>query len=71
MTPDLMLTLGLRQEQFTSYDGSQFFTGVAPVSYPSRTLVATSPKASLAWAARDDLLLKASVGKGVPFPHFD
>ena len=71
MTPDLMLTLGLRQEQFTSYDGSQFFTGVAPVSYPSRTLVATSPKASLAWAARDDLLLKASVGKGVRFPNVD
>jgi len=71
MTPDLMLTLGLRQEQFTSYDGSQFFTGVAPVSYPTRTLVATSPKASLAWAARDDLLLKASVGKGVRFPNVD
>ncbi len=71
MTPDLMLTLGVRQEQFTSYDGSQFFTGVAPVSYPTRTLVATSPKASLAWAARDDLLLKASVGKGVRFPNVD
>jgi len=71
MTPDLVLTLGLRQEQFTSYDGSQFFTGVAPVSYPSRTLVASSPKASLAWTARDDLLLKASVGKGVRFPNVD
>lgn len=71
MTPDLMLTLGLRQEQFTSYDGSQFFTGVAPVSYPTRTLTASSPKASLAWAARDDLLLKASVGKGVRFPNVD
>lgn len=71
MTPDLMLTLGLRQEQFTSYDGSQFFTGVAPVGYPTRTLTATSPKASLAWAARDDLLLKASVGKGVRFPNVD
>ncbi|MES2879731.1 MAG: TonB-dependent receptor [Pseudomonadota bacterium] len=71
LTPDLLLTAGLRQEQFDSYDGSQFFTGVAPANYPARTLTASSPKLSLAWAARDDLLLKLSAGQGVRFPNVD
>ncbi|MEI8171566.1 MAG: TonB-dependent receptor [Rhodoferax sp.] len=71
LTPDLMLTAGVRQEQFDSYDGSQFFTGVAPATYPVRSLQATSPKLSLAWAARDDLLLKVSAGQGVRFPNVD
>lgn len=71
LAPDWMLTAGLRQEQFDSYDGSQFFTGVAPVAYPSRSLSASSPKLSLAWAASDDLLLKVSAGKGVRFPNVD
>jgi len=71
ITPDLMLTAGLRREQFDSYDGSQFFAGVAPVNYPARSLSGSSPKLSLAWAARDDLLLKVSAGKGVRFPNVD
>ena len=69
--PDLTLTSGWRQEQFDSFDGSQFFTGVAPVTYAARSLSGGSPKLSLAWAARDDLLLKASAGKGVRFPNVD
>jgi iron complex outermembrane receptor protein len=71
LAPDLMLTAGLRQEQFSSYDGSQFFTGVAQTDCPARTLNASSPKLSLAWAARDDLLLKVSAGQGVRFPNVD
>ena len=71
LAPDWMLTAGWRQEQFDSYDGSQFFTGVAPASYPARTLSGSSPKLSLAWAARDDLLLKVSAGQGVRFPNVD
>lgn len=71
LATDLRLTAGLRQEQFDSRDGSQFFTGVAPVNYPARSLSGSSPKLSLAWAARDDLLLKVSAGKGVRFPNVD
>jgi iron complex outermembrane receptor protein len=71
INPDLLLTSGWRQEQFDSFDGSQFFTGVAPVTYAARSLSGGSPKLSLAWAARDDLLLKASAGKGVRFPNVD
>ena len=32
---------------------------------------ATSPKLSLAWTAADDLLLRASLGRGVRFPNVD
>jgi iron complex outermembrane receptor protein len=41
------------------------------VSYDSRTLSGNSPKLSLAWSARDDLLLKASYGRGVRFPNVE
>jgi iron complex outermembrane receptor protein len=73
LTPDLVLTSGVRFERFESSDGSQFFVGppVAETSYPSRTLNATSPKLSLAWFAKDDLMLKASLGRGVRFPNVD
>jgi len=71
INPDLTLTGGWRQEQFDSFDGSQFFSGVAPITYAARSLSGGSPKLSLAWAARDDLLLKASAGKGVRFPNVD
>lgn len=71
LAPDWLLTAGLRQEQFRSYDGSQNFDGLAPVTYQERTLSGSSPKLSLAWVARDDLLLKLSAGKGVRFPNVD
>jgi iron complex outermembrane receptor protein len=73
ITPDWQLTSGLRLERFTSSDGSQFFAGPpqAQQTYPSRTLTAASPKLSLAWAARDDLRLRASYGRGVRFPNVD
>jgi iron complex outermembrane receptor protein len=32
---------------------------------------ATSPKLSLAWTVADDLLLRASYGRGVRFPNVD
>jgi len=73
ITPALTLTGGLRYEQFRAFDGSQYFAGTPPVqsAYPERTLHASSPKLSLAWAARDDLVLKVSAGKGVRFPNVD
>lgn len=69
--PDWLLTAGLRQEEFMAYGGSQYISGTTPVDYQSRTLYGTSPKLSLAWAARDDLLLKLSAGQGVRFPNVD
>lgn len=73
LTPDLLLTGGVRLERFESHDGSQFFTGppVAQTAYATRTINAASPKLSLAWTARDDLLLRASLGRGVRFPNVD
>lgn len=90
---DLVLTLGLRHEQFKTFDGEQLtrvasaaacVPGVNTVcvpngdgsankvaSYPERTLSGTSPKASLAWRLPDELLLKASYGRGVRFPNVE
>jgi iron complex outermembrane receptor protein len=67
---DLKLTLGLREEQFRTFDGSQLGGG-ATVDYPSRTLQGHSPKASLAWNVTDDTLLRFSVGRGVRFPNVE
>ncbi len=39
--------------------------------YDTRRLRGTSPKASLAWSLPDDLLLKASAGRGVRFPNVE
>ena len=73
IAPDWVLTSGLRFESFEAFDGSQFFAGppVAQVGFPKRRLHATSPKLSLAWTATDDLLLRASYGRGVRFPNVD
>lgn len=66
----LKLTLGLREEHYRTFDGSQFGGG-STVDYPSRSLHGHSPKAALAWNAADDLLLKLSVGRGVRFPNVE
>jgi iron complex outermembrane receptor protein len=73
MSPALVLTTGLRFESFESADGSQFFAGppVAANAFASRSITASSPKLSLAWAAIDDVVLKTSLGRGVRFPNVD
>lgn len=73
LTPDLLLTAGVRMERFESSDGAQFFAGTPAVqtAYATRTLNEASPKLSLAWTAADDLLLRASLGRGVRFPNVD
>jgi iron complex outermembrane receptor protein len=73
ISPELVLTSGLRFENFESADGSQFFAGppVATNAFPGRSLTATSPKLSLAWSATDDVVLKTSLGRGVRFPNVD
>ena len=73
ISPELVLTSGLRFENFESADGSQFFSGppVATNAFPGRSITATSPKLSLAWSASDDVVLKTSLGRGVRFPNVD
>lgn len=72
---NLMLTAGVRYERFSQTEGVQFDKSLPVASqtknYPDRNLSATSPKLSLAWSPKDDLLLKASMGKGVRFPNVD
>ena len=73
LSQNLLLTGGVRLERFESYDGSQFFTGppVAQTAYATRTINGSSPKLALAWTVADDLLLRASYGRGVRFPNVD
>ena len=70
VTDDWLLTLGWREERFTTDEGRQL-GGKEPIQYPSRTLTGHSPKAALAWAATDRLTLKASLGRGVRFPNVE
>lgn len=73
LSEDWRLTAGVRQERFETWGGSQYFAGppVASSTYAARTIDATSPKLSLAFAASDALLLKASAAKGVRFANVD
>lgn len=71
---ELTLTLGLREERFKAFDGEQVVRDGSVdrvVSYAERSLRGTSPKASLAWQLPEDLLLKASLGRGVRFPNVE
>jgi iron complex outermembrane recepter protein len=75
VSPDVQATWGIRQEQFKQQDGQQFDKSVPlanqQVNYPNRSLSATSPKLSVSWWARDDLILKTSIGQGTRFPNVD
>jgi iron complex outermembrane recepter protein len=61
------LTLGARYEQWRAFDGS-LVTPAAAVAYPERKETHTSPKASLAYQAADDLTLRLSVARAYRFP---
>jgi iron complex outermembrane recepter protein len=67
---DLKLTGGLREERYQAFDGEQFVGGTT-LRYASRSLQGRSPKASLAWHAAHDLVLKLSAGRGVRFPNVE
>ena len=71
--PDWLLTTGLRLESFKASKGSQYFAGppAAQQVFAGRSLRAASPKLSLAWTAADDLLLRASFGRGTRFPSVE
>ena len=70
LSDDLKLTAGLREERYRAFDGEQFGGGTT-VRYASRNLRGRSPKASIAWSAADDLVLKLSAGRGVRFPNVE
>jgi len=73
IAPDWMLTVGLRLESFDGTGGEQYFAGPPEIQqvFAKRRIRAGSPKLSLAWNAAADLLLRASLGRGVRFPSVD
>ncbi len=67
-----MLTSGLRTEEFRTFSGQQIaVNGTKTVDYPERKLSGLSPKLSLAFAASNDWLYKASFGRGTRFPNVE
>ncbi|MFN3416957.1 MAG: TonB-dependent receptor [Caldimonas sp.] len=68
---DLQLTLGLRVEHFRAHDGEQLTSNGVTTVYGQRSLNGRSPKASLAWWATPEWLLKLSAGHGVRFPNVE
>lgn len=75
VVPDVVATLGLRLEAFRQMNGQQFDKSLPLASqnktFDDRDLTAASPKLSVAWAARDDLIVKASFGQGTRVPNVD
>lgn len=67
LLPKWTLTLGGRQEFWQAFDGLNTNTSGTFV-YPSRSAQDFSPKASLAYQVRPDLLLRASLGEAYRFP---
>jgi iron complex outermembrane receptor protein len=61
------LTTGLRGESWQARDGARSL-GDLRASYGNRREIHFSPKASLAYAATDDLTLRASIGQAYRFP---
>lgn len=75
ITSDVLLTAGVRHERFGQADGMQFDKSLPAdkqtQTYANRSISTTSPKLSVVWTARDDLLLKVSAGQGSRFPNVD
>ncbi|WP_147375710.1 TonB-dependent receptor [Noviherbaspirillum cavernae] len=67
LSPQWLTTLGVRYEQWRAMDGRRD-SATASVAYPGRSESAWSPKASVSWLPGGDMVVKASIGKGVRFP---
>jgi iron complex outermembrane receptor protein len=65
--PDLKLVLGAREEWWKASKGSNY-ANTNTVNYQDKALNKFSPKASLAFQASDDWMLKGSYGRAVRFP---
>jgi iron complex outermembrane recepter protein len=65
---DWKAVLGLRAEQWTTTNGRTLSGTTVNTAFPSRQENALSPKAAIAFQAKPDLVLKASIGRAVRFP---
>lgn len=68
LAPRWELTLGLRHENWQAYDGRIFTTALGDNRFASRNQGFTSPKASLAWQATPDWLLRLSLAQAYRMP---
>jgi iron complex outermembrane receptor protein len=69
LTPELGLTLGVRQEHWRAFDGLNYSLAPAlSVRQPKLSADRTSPKAVLAWTPDADWRVTASVGRAYRFP---
>ena len=69
LSPELGLTVGVRQEHWRAYDGFNYSLAPAlSVRQPSLSADRTSPKAVLAWTPDADWRVTASIGQAYRFP---
>jgi iron complex outermembrane receptor protein len=69
LTPELGLTLGVRQEHWRAFDGLNYsLTPVLSIRQPKLSADRTSPKAVLAWTPGADWRVTASIGRAYRFP---
>jgi iron complex outermembrane recepter protein len=69
LTPDLHLTLGLREEHWRAFDGFNFSLAPAlAASQPTLTADRASPKAVLAWTPAEDWRVTGSLAEAYRFP---
>ncbi len=66
--PHWKTVLGARYEDWSASRGLTNFSATSSISHPNREGSFVSPKAALSFAARDDLVLKASLGRAVRMP---
>lgn len=68
LAPRWKTVLGLRYEDWAARSGLTNFSATSSISHPNRQDSFVSPKAALSFAVRDDLVLKASLGRAVRMP---
>ncbi len=68
LAPRWEMVLGLRHENWQASDGRIFTSGLGDNRFASRNQSFNSPKASLAWQATQDWLLRGSLAKAYRMP---
>ena len=68
LAPRWKTVLGARYEDWSATGGLTNFSATSSISHPNRQGSFVSPKAALSFAVRDDLVLKASLGRAVRMP---
>ncbi|MDO8262377.1 MAG: TonB-dependent receptor [Gallionella sp.] len=67
MGQDMKLTLGMRYEQWSAFNGTMTNT-TTTLAYPERKENFASPKLSLSWVATESWLLRGSLSRAARFP---